>query len=201
MQELLEQLSKYLKRELPIGDIMDSVRSVITKSLDLQQDQSTIIDILVLFDWDHDSDKQLLNQLVVELERKSLLPRESLIERLEHQMLLDCQLIDDNVFNKKLKRVYTDNYFTLQKYTLFREQTQGFSKLVVEILLSLVPPLDTFWIADKIRCIEQRISLIESKSTILLARINELIGLFMLDPTRVLDILLDLFTENVQDHW
>ena len=197
------------KKQEELESLISFLGNAIGNEAGLEGDQTIdpglVADVVVLFDWDLDGgDRELLHLLVIELE-KSLVPRQLLIERLDTQLLLDCNLIDGEVFNKKLKRVYTDSYFTLEKHSLLREQTQGFSKLIIEIMRALVPPLEIYWRMQSLVDINDlsklRSTHIDRKCALLVENIHKLIGCFMLDPTRVLDLILDLFTENVQDHW
>ena len=222
-KELLIQVGKYLKREQELSALIEFIRNALqnanhvpiksTEEIEQQFekakrdhiDPSLIVDVIMLFDWDLEGgDRELLNLLVKEL-CIEIVPSRLFIERLETQMLLDCNLIDADMFNKKLKRVYTDTYFTVQKYTLFREQSQGYSKLISEIFQAMVPPMDTYWNVtkdkDSQRISKLRNSHIQNKCRDLLSRMNKLIGCYMLDPTRVLDVILDLFYENVLDNW
>ena len=222
-KELLIQVGKYLKREQELPVLIEFIQNALqnanqvprksTAEIEQQSeeaksdtiDPSFIVDIIMLFDWDLEGgDRELLNLLVKEL-CIDIVPRKLFIERLETQMLLDCNLIDGDMFNKKLKRVYTDTYFTVYKYTLFREQSQGYSKLISEIFQAMVPPMDTYWNVtkdkDSQRISKLRNSHIQNKCRDLLSRMNKLIGCYMLDPTRVLDVILDLFYENVLDNW
>ena len=81
-----------------------------------------------------------------------------------------------------------------QKYNLLREETEGYSKLVAFLTSSLVIPHYTETEAE-------RIARVDASARTALRSIQSLIGYFDLDPNRVLDILLDILTANVLDHW
>jgi THO complex subunit 2 len=76
---------------------------------------------------------------------QGIINKELLIERLEENNLSDANLIDKNAFQKKKARVNTKNQYSIlfmvktssyeqQKYNLFREENEGYSKLIVEVL-------------------------------------------------------------------
>ena len=82
------------------------------------------------------------------------------------------------------------------KFNLLREQSEGFSKLVTEVTSALPAPhspatglpLEPFSIvAERVQPIWERIV--------------SLIGYFDLDPNRVLDVILDLFSSYLTTHW
>lgn len=68
----------------------------------------------------------------------------------------------------------TKNLFEQQKFNLFREESEGYTKLLVELLL----------VRDK-----------DSKE-ILEKNVFSLIGYFDLDPNRVIDIILEALVFN-----
>jgi THO complex subunit 2 len=91
-------------------------------------------------------------------------------------------------------------YYKQKKYNLFREEGEGYSKLLVEIIRSLPPTLDKLWVRGvdpSIRRAEEVKRLVSR----LLENIKSLIGYFDLDPTRVLDVVLDAFLINVFEYW
>jgi THO complex subunit 2 len=51
------------------------------------------------------------------------------LERLEESTLSDCNLIDQVTFERKQKRLVTKNLFEQQKFNLFREESEGYTKL------------------------------------------------------------------------
>lgn len=82
------------------------------------------------------------------------------------------------------------------KFNLLREQSEGYSKLCVELMSSLGPshsPHDG-------RPVENAAS-IEDRSRVAWDKIMGLIGYFDLDPNRALDIILDVLTANITTHY
>ena len=79
----------------------------------------------------------------------------------------------------KLMRLRTTKIYSQQKFNLLREESEGYSKLVVDIELSLGGPLSE-------RAVEA-----------LTKRVMALIAYFNLDPNRVLDVMLDCLEAHV----
>ena len=118
--------------------------------------------------------KHNLAELVQNLCNKSIIDRSLLLERLDENTLSDCNLIEQGSFKRKSKRLMTKNLFEQQKFNLFREESEGYTKLLVELLL----------VRDK-----------DSKE-ILEKNVFSLIGYFDLDPNRVIDIILEALVFN-----
>ena len=55
------------------------------------------------------------------------------MEHLDEETLAQCGFIDINNFKRKMSIVRTRNMFEQQKFNLFREENEGFAKLVVEL--------------------------------------------------------------------
>ncbi len=128
------------------------------------------------------------------------------MERLEPEFLQQAEVITDGkLFEKKINKVRTNMLYKQTKFNLLREESEGYSKLLVCLLEHLVQPLDYYWTSSSPQShqviAEQRLSDIEEKTTIVIQNITSLIGTFDLDPNRVLDIVLDAFISNCLDHW
>ncbi|GAA96697.1 uncharacterized protein L969DRAFT_246836 [Mixia osmundae IAM 14324] len=92
-------------------------------------------------------------------------------------------------------RLRTTLLYKQKKFNLLREESEGYAKLVVELTESMGPPADS-----------QTASPTESASE-MLARartvtrnVQGLIGFFDLDPNRTLDVMLDVFGDNLVHH-
>ena len=108
--------------------------------------------------------------------RKKIISQSALVERLEDSSLYDCGLISDKkIFRTKTTRINTKITYEQQKYNLFREESEGFSKLI--FLLT-----DTKLTKDNLRSYINKILC--------------LIGFFDLDPNRVLDTTLSSFERD-----
>ena len=94
------------------------------------------------------------------------------LERLEPSFLEVIGVVASaDLFNKKLIKLNTAVYYRQQKYNLLREESEGFSRLLV--MLAESSSLDPQLVFD---------------------RVMVMIGTFDLDPIRVLDLILDEFT-------
>jgi THO complex subunit 2 len=82
------------------------------------------------------------------------------------------------------------------KFNLLREQSEGFSKLITEVISALPPPHSpaTGLPLDPSSILPERVQPIWK-------RILSLIGYFDLDPNRALDVILDLFSAYLTTHW
>lgn len=82
-----------------------------------------------------------------QLDSQGIVEKELLIERLEENYLAEAEMIDKTTFQRKRARINTKNLYNLpkslilkiisyeqQKYNLFREENEGFSKLIIETL-------------------------------------------------------------------
>lgn len=83
---------------------------------------------------------------------------------------------DVGALQKKIIRVNTGLVYKQQKYNLFREETEGYSKIVTTLTNSLPQ-----YPQDCSACV---------------ANVLSIIGQFDLDPNRVLDVILDVFEQT-----
>ena len=72
--------------------------------------------------------------LIQLLLKKKLMGDELLLSRLENDVLQDVGLVRDAAdFHKRQVKMNTRQLYTQQKYNLFREETEGYSKLIAEL--------------------------------------------------------------------
>ena len=72
--------------------------------------------------------------LIQLLLKRRLVGEELLLARLENDVLQDVGLVRDAAdFHKKQVKMNTRQLYTQQKYNLFREETEGYSKLIAEL--------------------------------------------------------------------
>ena len=129
-----------------------------------------------------EAQKKQLTLLIQDLLRDKVLSGDLLKARLEPDMLQDVGLVKDRLdFHKKQVRMNTQQLYTQQKYNLFREQSEGYSKLITE--LSELPASGFGSSTTSTRSCKQAAEVV--------ANIQSLIGFFDLDPNRVLDIVLE----------
>ena len=132
----------------------------------------------------NESERKLLVELVRELASEKggekVLDDDVLRARLEPDLLQDAGLIKDKTaFHKASVRQNTKLLYTQQKYNLFREESEGYSKLITE-LAELPAAANETTSTRGSRDVSEVVSNIQS-----------LIGYFDLDPNRVLDLVLD----------
>lgn len=128
---------------------------------------SVLLDVLALVDTEA-KDDEAQKKLLVELAKKAMnevVPEECVRAELE---CLDASLQANRL---QIIRTKTKLFFKQSKFNLLREETEGYSKLLTE-LLSVDDTLPASTIAQ---------------------RMLSLIGTFSLDPNRALDILLEAF--------
>ncbi|XP_052738245.1 THO complex subunit 2 isoform X1 [Bicyclus anynana] len=154
----------------------DSVVSVLKDLIVLHADiPSILLDVVCILDAETSLDVQSEERnnfcyLVRELE--SFISDKLLKERLEIDTLQDVGTLKNKNFYTKFIKIKTKLYYKQRKFNLFREESEGYSKLIVEL--------------------NQEISENMEWKT-LLEIIQSLIGCFNLDPNRVLDIILESF--------
>ncbi|KAL6430976.1 hypothetical protein ACFW04_007029 [Cataglyphis niger] len=137
---------------------------------------SAIVDIFTLIDAEaHNEERNNFYYIVKESEK--FLTDRILKERLEIETLQDVGTLKNKNFQTKFIKVKTKLYYKQRKFNLFREESEGYSKLIVEL--------------------NQERPGNEVAST--LEIVKSLIGYFNLDPNRVLDILLETFENRPQD--
>ncbi|KDR14733.1 THO complex subunit 2 [Zootermopsis nevadensis] len=111
-------------------------------------------------------------------ETEKFLSDKLLKERLEIDTLQDVGTLKNRNFYTKFIKVKTKLYYKQRKFNLFREESEGYAKLITEL--------------------NQEVSGNVTPTNILEV-IKSLIGCFNLDPNRVLDIILESF-ECRRDH-
>lgn len=93
--------------------------------------------------------------------------------------------------NSRARHSYKQN-----KFNLLREQSEGYSKLSVELMCSLGPAHSHV----DAKPVESYAS-IEDRARQVWEKVISLIGYFDLDPNRALDIILDVLSVNLATHY
>ncbi|EGO01596.1 hypothetical protein SERLA73DRAFT_49063 [Serpula lacrymans var. lacrymans S7.3] len=144
-----------------------------------------------------EKDKETLCDLVKRFLSFGILDSSVCRERLDLALLANVGLISDrSTFDKKEIRTRTGLFYKQNKFNLLREQSEGYSKLTVELTSSLGPshsPLDA--------CPVESYSSIEERARQVWEKVISLIGYFDLDPNRALDIILDVLSINLPTHY
>lgn len=82
------------------------------------------------------------------------------------------------------------------KFNLIREQSEGYTKLTVDLLGSLGPPHSSTTALPT-----ESSDSVRARAASAWERVVGLIGYFELDPNRAMDIILDIFSANITTHW
>jgi len=120
---------------------------------------------------EHDNVAALLKLII----SQELIPKDVAIARLEFSWLEEMNVIPskDKLARKEVQ-VRTRMFFTQQKFNLFREESEGYSKLITELNQGLG-------------------SLTDATVGSVISNCQSLIGYFDLDPNRVFDVVLQAF--------
>ncbi|XP_052852887.1 THO complex subunit 2 [Drosophila gunungcola] len=116
-------------------------------------------------------------QLVKDIDK--VVPESLLKERLEIDTLQEVGIVKNKSFYSKFIKVKTKLYYKQRRFNLFREESEGFAKLITELNQEFEENTTPESIMDIIK---------------------SLIGCFNLDPNRVLDIIIESF-ETRPDRW
>lgn len=144
-----------------------------------------------------EQDKEILTDIVRKFLSANIIDIALCRERLDVSLLASIGLITDrSAFDKKEIRTRTGLFYKQNKFNLLREQTEGYSKLTVELTSSLGPPHSSL----DARPTESFAS-IQERARAVWAKVMSLIGYFDLDPNRALDIILDVLTVNLATHY
>lgn len=82
------------------------------------------------------------------------------------------------------------------KFNLLREQSEGYSKLAADLVGSLGPPHD-----PSTGLPSEGHAAVLARARGAWERVVSVIGYFDLDPNRTLDVVLDIFSSNIANHW
>ncbi|KAI0375719.1 hypothetical protein BV20DRAFT_1059341 [Pilatotrama ljubarskyi] len=143
-----------------------------------------------------ESDKTTVEAIVRKLLSIGILDPDVCRERLDLGLVANVGLVADKAaFERKEIRTRTGLFYKQNKFNLLREESEGYSKLTAELTSSLGPPHSpsTGYPAEPVEVIEAR-----ARPT--WERTLGLIGYFDLDPNRVLDIILDVFSVHLATH-
>ncbi|KAI0776038.1 transcription factor/nuclear export subunit protein 2-domain-containing protein [Trametes elegans] len=144
-----------------------------------------------------ETDKSTIESIVRRLLLSGVLDPNICRERLDLTLLASVGLVGDKVaFERKEIRTRTGLFYKQNKFNLLREESEGYSKLTAELTSSLGPSHSpsTGYPTEPLKVIEAR-----ARPT--WERTLGLIGYFDLDPNRVLDIILDVFSVHLASHY
>ncbi|KAJ3922736.1 transcription factor/nuclear export subunit protein 2-domain-containing protein [Lentinula edodes] len=143
-----------------------------------------------------EADKATIVLIVKKLLQYGVLSANVCRERLDTAILEGVGLMVKANLDKKEIRTRTGLFYKQNKFNLLREQSEGYSKLTVELTSALgighLP--STGRPQDPYDSIQHRAHAVWGK-------IIGLIGFFDLDPNKALDILLDVMSVNLASHY
>ncbi|KAF2879485.1 hypothetical protein ILUMI_26680 [Ignelater luminosus] len=121
-------------------------------------------------------ERHIFSYIVRECEK--FLSDKLLKERLEIDTLQEVGVLKNRNFYTKFIKIKTKLYYKQRKFNLFREESEGYAKLITEL--------------------NQEFSKSVTEKS-LLDIVQSLIGCFNLDPNRVLDVILESFENKPND--
>jgi THO complex subunit 2 len=162
---------------LRVEQVTDMCYSLIRNSDEMG---GLVLDVLNIYDVETSVDvtgesRKKLAKLTKSVE--GALSKELLQERMEIETLGEFKIVTNKSFYTKFIKIKTKLYYKQNKFNLFREESEGYAKLVAEL--------------------NQSVGSLPAETA--LENIKSLIGCFNLDPTRVLDAMLDSFESRPEE--
>ncbi|TKY88304.1 hypothetical protein EX895_002656 [Sporisorium graminicola] len=163
--------------------------------------------------------RQRLADLVHQLISASVFTHDQAAERLEPSLTTLIGLIPNEAyFNKRFVQLRTARLFKQQKFNLLREENEGYTALITEIVTNLGPSVAavrcrrpsqdgqpvsaSIFDSNAVTVVEQESPLTRNRRAArVMNNVQALIGYFDLDANRVLDVILDLFATEVMRHY
>ena len=168
-----ELILSYDDNRLQIDDVTSFLEKVLandSRAVEFCQ----ILDVFVL--------SEQIKQLLASLFKKNIVKTSVLARNIKPESLLAVGIVPEN-FNKILNTRRRDHFYTQKKYNLLHEESEGYSKLIVEVYHILRDDHTRYELEYAFKVIEN------------------LVGHYNLDPNRVLDVLIDVFSNNfVSNH-
>ncbi|XP_023304562.2 THO complex subunit 2 [Lucilia cuprina] len=163
----------------------DTVLNTLGEVVALHDDfPSLILDVINVLDAETSlmtdgiqEERLMFCQILKELDK--VIPDKLIKERLEIDTLQEVGIVKNKVFYTKFIKIKTKLYYKQRRFNLFREESEGYAKLITELNQEFEDDVTSDSIMDIIK---------------------SLIGCFNLDPNRVLDIILESF-ESRPERW
>ncbi|RDB20480.1 THO complex subunit 2 [Hypsizygus marmoreus] len=144
-----------------------------------------------------ENDKETIQVIVKKFLDLGIVNPDFCRERLDSAVLANVGLIQDKgSLDKKEIRTRTGLFYKQNKFNLLREQSEGYSKLTVELTSSLGPAH-----ASLTGRPTESYEAIEDRARPVWEKVISLIGYFDLDPNRVLDVILDVLSVHLATHY
>ncbi|CAI2362951.1 unnamed protein product [Moneuplotes crassus] len=117
--------------------------------------------------------KKNIRQAIIKFIENGLVTLETIQEELEEDALIELEFFSKDNYVSKRNKIRTNMLYELKKFNLFREENEGYARLITELVQPNVR-------SDNIETI--------------IDNIFSLIGFFRLDPNRVIDVILDCYS-------
>lgn len=127
-----------------------------------------------------------------------LIADEGMMGKKEIRMRTGLLCVSNNgseILGKKVNIFSSDSY-KQNKFNLLREQSEGYSKLVIELTSGMGPPHSPLTGAPT-----ETYKDIYARANHVWGKVISLIGKFDLDPNRALDLILDVLSSNLATHY
>ena len=103
---------------------------------------------------------------------------ETIKDQIEEDTLIDLSILSKDTYINNRNKIRTNMLYELKKYNLLREENEGYSRLMTELINEHINP-------DNVNTI--------------IENVFSLIGFFRLDPNRVIDLILDNWSFQPQN--
>lgn len=124
-------------------------------------------------------DERLKELLVYLYEKKKVIKPITLAQYLDPELLVQLQIVPRTSLYRQLNTHKRDEFYTQKKFNLVHEEFEGYTKMINEVYNVLQSPDKVFQVNHTVQAVEQ------------------MIGHYRLDPNRVLDILIDIFSNCI----
>lgn len=170
-QIFTEVLLAYDSKKISLEDLLKFL-SVSIKDEEMAVAFSQILDVFPLSD--------SIQRLLVELFRNQKIIKPSTFAKvISYETLVKSSIVPADTLTRQMNISKRDEFYTQRKFNLIVEEMEGYTKLTVE-MYNIMRSEET-----------------EFQVTYALNIVEELIGHYSLDPNRVLDILFDVFSNNL----
>lgn len=170
-QIFTEVLLAYDSKKISLEDLLKFL-SVSIKDEEMAVTFSQILDVFPLSD--------SIQRLLVELFRNQKIIKPSTFAKvISYETLVKSSIVPADILTRQMNISKRDEFYTQRKFNLIVEEMEGYAKLAVEMYNIM------------------RLEETEFQVDYALNIVEELIGHYSLDPNRVLDILFDVFSNNL----
>ncbi|KAF3993528.1 hypothetical protein FT663_01863 [Candidozyma haemuli var. vulneris] len=122
---------------------------------------------------------ETLQGLIGDLKQSAVIQPKTFAENVDTSLLSELEFVPGQLLNRQLNTRKRDIFYTQKKFNLLYEEFEGYAKLVQEVFKILKSKQNLGRVDLAIRATES------------------LIGHYLLDPNRVLDVLLEIFSHLI----